>query len=310
MKRHLSQTAAWAAALFLLLGTADGQNKPDSRKEPKKKGKYSIMVPGFENVSGVNAWITYEVDVGTDPKRPTRRFRVDRYSEAPRGILEDVLINVPGVSVIERQRLDLALLEVQRGQLSGVIDEATAVRLGKMLGANAILMGSILSVKEKKSEFKGPRIRTKTVKVESRVRVRLVQIEKGTSEWSKILRGSETYFSSQFGGMTDSDVAYEVIEAALEQLREDKSFREAVLGKTSEDSKDEIEVEFAPVPDNCDIEVDRGKGFVYEGGSPLKLKLPTGRVILIRISKQGYIPRELKIEAKRGLRITPELVKK
>ena len=44
-----------------------------------------------------------------------------------------------------------------------------------------------------------------------------------------------------------------------------------------------VEVDFSPVPENCDIEID-GK---YVGGSPLKRQLQAGKEYKIRISKGG-----------------------
>lgn len=50
--------------------------------------------------------------------------------------------------LIERSRIELVLKE-QGLQQTGVVDERTAVRLGKLLGASALLIGSFIESKEK-----------------------------------------------------------------------------------------------------------------------------------------------------------------
>lgn len=52
------------------------------------------------------------------------------------------LSNFQGLTVVERQNIKL-VLEEQKLQLSGVVDEKTAVRIGKLVGANEIIYGTI-----------------------------------------------------------------------------------------------------------------------------------------------------------------------
>lgn len=64
-------------------------------------------------------------------------------------------------TLIERARIDLVLKE-QSLQLTGIVDERTAVRVGKLLGASALLLGTFL---ESKNNF--------------RVDARIVEVETG-----------------------------------------------------------------------------------------------------------------------------------
>lgn len=50
--------------------------------------------------------------------------------------------------IVERSRLEEALTELELG-LSGIIDEQSAVELGRAVGANAILLGSFASIGQK-----------------------------------------------------------------------------------------------------------------------------------------------------------------
>lgn len=270
-----------------------------------RNAKPFVLVVPFENLSSVRAMITYEVATGTHPDRPKRSFRVDRYSEAPRHILEDILINL-GARVVERQRLDAILFETKFGKFSGLVDPDRAIRLGKMVGANSIIMGTITDVRSRREKFSGYGITTTNDVVTCSIRVRVMDVESGSVRFSMIVRGSETFMSSSIGGVSDSDVAYAVIEDALEKLRADRSFKEAILPGESAISGRQVNVKFAPIPENSDIEIDG----IYRGGSPLVAALPMGRQVRVQISKAGYETWEATVIPTEGLIVKPELEKK
>lgn len=267
-----------------------------------------VLVAPFENLSGVQAMTTYEVATGNVPDRPKRSFQIDRYTEAPRAICEDILLKFDGVKVVERQRVDAMLLESEFGRLSGLVDQEKAAKLGKMLGAKFIIMGTILDVRAQKKSFSGYGVATQNTQVSCAVRVRVMDIASGSVSISKIVRGSESFMTSQFGGTSDSDVAYSVIEAALNQLKDDDEFKTAIeqaggKAEAGNAAKGNIEVEFSPTPANCDIEID-GK---YVGGSPMKRSFARGQKLKLKISKDGFNSWEKTLVAEPDLRVTPEL---
>jgi curli biogenesis system outer membrane secretion channel CsgG len=144
-----------------------------------------------------------------------------------------------GVDVVERQRLDQLFLESEFVRLSGLVKTENAIKMGKMLGANSILMGTITNIKTLKSSFSGYGVKTETTKIICQLRVRLIDIESGKNVFSKMVKGEAAYSSSQFGKAEDSDVAHTVIEAALEELFQDADFLN--LFKSKKDAKDEKE---------------------------------------------------------------------
>jgi Curli production assembly/transport component CsgG/PEGA domain len=270
------------------------------------KKRKVILVPPFENISQVKSMVVYEVATVSNPNNPKRQFHVDRYSEAPRAVLEDILQSIDGVTAVERTRVDAILLESEFGRLSGLVDSEKAAKIGKMLGANTIIMGSILDVTSTKKSFSGYGIRTDTVVVRCSIRVRIMEIESGNLTLSKIVRGSISYSSSNFGGVEASDVAYSVIESTLESLRDDSQFKTAVaIGKQSLSSGGlaNVEVEFSPIPENSDIEIEGS----YVGGSPLKKTLHAGKPVKLRVAKAGYKAWETTITPANGMQITKEL---
>ncbi|MBL8001498.1 MAG: hypothetical protein JNL05_06010 [Flavobacteriales bacterium] len=56
-------------------------------------------------------------------------------------------INDPFLKVVDRENMD-RILEEQRLSLSGVVDEQTAVKVGNLMGAQAVLMGSVIDYQE------------------------------------------------------------------------------------------------------------------------------------------------------------------
>ena len=297
-------------ALYALLGLMFAATGFLGRTEAADRKTPVVLVPPFENLSSAKAYTSYEVATSSNPNSPKRTFQVDRYTEAPRAVLEDILGAIPGVKIVERQRVDAILLESEFGRLSGLVDAEKAVKLGKLLGANAVVMGTVLDVSSRSKEFSGYGIATRNTVVTGSVRIRVVDIESGHVSFSRISKGSATFLTSNFGGVNNSDVAYAVIEGALENLRSDDDFKARMSGVQDKqlaaaDSRTPqlIEVEFMPKPDNCDVEID-GK---YVGGSPLKRKLATGKEYKVRISKAGHTPWEGSVVPEAGLRISKEL---
>ncbi len=294
---------AWPLVAMLVAGSAVAGQEPDGVKK-----KPVVLVPPFENQSTHHQNVSYEVATGSKADQPKRRFIIDRLTEAPRSVLENMLGNVDGITIVERQRVDALLVEAEFGGLSGLVDPEKAVKLGKMLGANVIIMGTIIDIHDDVKEFEGYGIKTKNTRVISQIRLRLLDIETGKVRFSKIVKGSQAFSKSSFGGTSSTDRNFAAVQAALQQLEEDSEFQAAVLGRKQGSSRDNaadglVEVEFAPKPENCDIEID-GK---YVGGSPLKRRLPPGKEFKVRIGKGGYKDWEGVIVPEKGLRITREL---
>lgn len=206
--------------------SAVGQPSADGDRKPV------VLVPPFENVSKVHQNINYEVANGTNPDRPKRRFVVDRLTEAPRSILENRLVNLEGLTVLERQRIDALLVETQFG-LSGLVDPEKAIKLGKMLGANLVVMGTVMDLHSEVVPFQGYGIKTRNSKVFCQIRLRLVDIETGKIRFNKVYAGSRQFLATNFGGQdlkNNSDPYYGAIEAAFEKLEGDTEFELAPFG--------------------------------------------------------------------------------
>jgi curli biogenesis system outer membrane secretion channel CsgG len=265
--------------------------------------KAIVLVPPFENLSKQHDWDKIDEADGTDPKKPRRQYKIDRYTEAPRALFEDAIVNTKGVSVVERKRVDTLLQEVEFGQRSGLVDAEKAIKLGKQLGANRIVIGTIANISEETKKFKGYGIQTENTVVSADLRVRMLEIQTGEVVYSKKVIGAVTYSKSTFGETKSSDRHFAAVKAAVDEISKDDKFKSALRGEKPVTEAKQIVVEFAPKPDNCNIEID-GK---YVGGSPHKEELLPGIEYKIRIAKSGYKEWTAVIVPKVGLKITPEL---
>ena len=84
-------------AFLMATPNSHGQERGGTRRKP------IVLVPPFENQTKQHENINYEVGTSNDPDKPKRVFKVDRYTEAPRTLFENVLTNMDGVTIVERQ---------------------------------------------------------------------------------------------------------------------------------------------------------------------------------------------------------------
>ncbi len=96
------------------------------REECLAKGQYNIAVLPFTNSSS----------------RPEMASKVQAFAITALTESRD-----PFIRLVDRENMD-RILEEQRLGLSGVVDEQTAVRVGNLMGAQAVLMGTLIEYRE------------------------------------------------------------------------------------------------------------------------------------------------------------------
>lgn len=95
--------------------------------------------------------------------------------------LTDGIARSEKVRVVERSRLKQILEELKLGA-SGLLDDRTAIKAGKLLGANALLLGSFLRFRE------SVKINVRVVKTETG---EILSTEKATGKFSALLELEE-----------------------------------------------------------------------------------------------------------------------
>jgi curli biogenesis system outer membrane secretion channel CsgG len=127
----------------------------------------------------------------------TRVRRVAVLPFGPNGTVSDMftteLIGIGKFDVIERGQLD-KVLEEYRLNLSGVLDEKTRKKLGKLLGIDALFLGSAV-VYEKPFATASQYSAVAGVAYETVINIRLVDIETGAILLSCSASGKKQYKS-------------------------------------------------------------------------------------------------------------------
>lgn len=294
----LGCTALLFALLIILAGHARGE-EPNAPTPPKR----TLLIAPFENQTATKCPVEYEVMTGSEPGQPKRTLTVDRYSEAPRAILENAFSTNPGVILIERQRVDAMLLENNFGSFSGLVDASSANALGRMLGAQVLVMGTILRIDAQDRAFHGYGVETRTTIVTAQIRIRSLDIATGTIVASTIAEGSKSYSLSQFGGVADRDVAFAVVDIALHKVIDDPVLFASLTGSPQMHGAATVSIRVEPQPAGCDVLVNG----TYRGSSPLKLDIPTHGMVKIRLEKAGYEAWERQIDPSLAPTVAPTL---
>lgn len=154
-------------------------------------------------------------------------YHVDEHPEfqkATSGIADALavdLLKTNKIRLVERSRVDTVLKEAVLGQ-SGVVDGDTAAKIGKQLGAQQVILGSIvaLSVRE---EGRSVKIAEKTTRyVEIEAQARLVDVETGEllatgKAVNKVSSAEKHAFGGKIGKLATSE---SLVQQALAGLGE------------------------------------------------------------------------------------------
>ena len=186
--------------------------------ESDHSSKRIVVVSPFENIT------TTRLDIGVPMNYSDEQKIIERYSEVGREILEDVIVDIPDVAVVSRKDLQ-AIMEELNLQQSGLVSRSTALKLGQLLGANGIVLGSLMSVNESIYEKTVYGNELKTTTVNASIRVRLIDVETGQITLSEIVDGQEVFTELREGASTEDGTVYNVIRDALNQLRENQAFK-------------------------------------------------------------------------------------
>lgn len=192
-----------------------------------EKGKV-VFVSLFENLSKIKSSVSYDTGPRNDLDFRNKSMTVDRYSEIPRSLLEDTLSGW-GVKLVERQSLNKILEENQFTLLSGLVDSSTALKIGKMIGANMLICGTIIDINNKSKSFTGYGISTKTTQTICNLRVRVIDINTGGIIFSKTVKGTTSSTETSHGGEKDENEAVTSIENAIQEIAQDENFKKILL---------------------------------------------------------------------------------
>jgi curli biogenesis system outer membrane secretion channel CsgG len=174
------------------------------------KAKVRIAVVDFENRSTWHWW-------------------GDRLGEAAADVFVTDLLDTGKFSVIEREKLEAVLREQNLGA-SGLVTPETAVRVGKLLGVQYILTGSVteFAISQTGGGFRGVGVKVTTGKVV--LNARLVNTTTGEIELAKEADNNKRLVGAHVKGARfyqnyDYGLAHEVMHPAVEKVVEQISVK-------------------------------------------------------------------------------------
>jgi curli biogenesis system outer membrane secretion channel CsgG len=148
-------------------------------------------------------------------------------AEAAQDVFVTELVKSGKFRVVEREQLQ-ALMQEKNLTLSGDVDPATAVRVGKLLGVNYLLTGAVTEygVTEKGGHAPGirrlPGVSAGKKTFVAAMNARLINTSTGEIVWADEARGEESsvkVFVGGFGGGVDDDRMFDkVLKPVIQQL--------------------------------------------------------------------------------------------
>lgn len=189
-----------------------------------------FLIPPFENFSQYKSKTDYEItfnDANDPSKLVKRHFKIDQYSEAARSILENKILKM-NIKIIERLRVDQMLNESKLTNQNGFVNKESAIEMGKIVGADTLIMGTILNIQSREEEIKVYGIKQKSISTICTIRIRIINIESGNVFFSDENKGKSVDFSSEYGNIKDSDPAYVALENAIDLLVNSDHFQTTV----------------------------------------------------------------------------------
>jgi len=188
--RRVRRVGVAAMVLFLIQAGSVGAQKP------------RIAILAFENNSTWSFW-------------------GDRLGLAASDEMTTQLVKSGEFSVIERRQIEAILSEQNMGA-SGLVDPATAARVGKLLGAQAVIVGSITKFSlDRKSGGVGP-LSASFTEAESMIDARLIDTSTGEIKLvaegtGKKRMGGGSFRNINFEREFDAGIAAEALRPAVEQ---------------------------------------------------------------------------------------------
>ncbi|MCA8971695.1 MAG: PEGA domain-containing protein [Planctomycetes bacterium] len=278
-------------ALVVVSSTHALAQEPETKTNTPEKLRIAVLP--FDNASDARRIVK---NAGGAEGRGS--FTVDRLSELCRQKVEQMLVNADPdkIDVMERDRLDRTLEELEF-DASGLVEPATAIRFGKLLGVRYFVSGIIHKPEISDVESRSYRMNYRVIRASVEVDVKVLDAQTGRLLISRSYDGMNKVTASKFKkqrGLDREQLILPAVKEALGKLQKDDSFTARLRKRTGngEGSKaPQVELTIAPQLDGCSVEVDG----LFVGTTPCKIKLNRGQVSTLRVSRAGYEPWTMKL---------------
>lgn len=217
-------------------------------------------------------------------------------------ILSTLLHKTGVFSVVERTKLK-AIITEQGFTMSGLVDSTkNAVQVGKLLGADFLITGSVLTYGEKVVKFKGYGVTTEKTIKELVVNIKVLDMNTGNIEYATLATAQDEALNTNSvtvaSDYLERTLLQKALESSVKEITEQMKLRQTVV-------PEKVNVEFYSTPEGADVEINN----VFYGNTPLKIQLNPG-LHKVKISLAQYEPWEKTINAGEGLVVRAVLEKK
>ena len=152
----------------------------------------TLLVILFASSLGFSAELPRVAVIGFDSTAPGYIWHINsELSQAATDLMINALIKTEGFRVFERIKLDAILQEQDFQVYSGRVDPSTAVKIGKMLGVDLIVTGSVSSIVYQKSGgIKLGPVSLKKSSASVTMTVRAINVTTGEIIFSEVKKGT------------------------------------------------------------------------------------------------------------------------
>lgn len=215
--------------------------------------------------------------------------------------ISTLLSNKSGLQVVERTKL-ASIMKEQGLSQSGIIDNRnTAIQLGKLLGAEYLITGSLINLNINETQFEGYGIETSKVEITLSTNIKVLNVNTGVIEAGNIYKVFETYQGESEYSLDGNGAVRSLLEKTAR-----KFVNQLELGnKGQRDEIEKFKVEFSSKPTGASVEVDG----IYMGSTPAEIPIEEG-LHNITISMGGYVSWDKKVNVYDGLKVRAVLGEK
>jgi len=152
----------------------------------------TLIIILFASSLGFSAELPRVAVIGFDSTAPGYIWHINsELSQAATDLMINALIKTEGFRVFERIKLDAILQEQDFQVYSGRVDPSTAVKIGKMLGVDLIVTGSVSSIVYQKSGgIKLGPVSLKKSSASVTMTVRAINVTTGEIIFSEVKKGT------------------------------------------------------------------------------------------------------------------------
>lgn len=228
-------------------------------------------------------------------------YRIPNIEDTAAEYISTLLSNKNSLQVVERKKLKNIMTEQNLSQ-SGIIDnQKTAIQVGKLLGAEYLVTGSLMNLNIDETKFEGYGIETTKVKVSLSTNIKVLNVNTGVIESGNIYNASNTYQGESEYSLDGNGAVRTLVEQISRDFAADLNF----LGEEKKEELKKYKVEFSSKPKGASIEIDG----IYMGSTPAKIPVEEG-IHQVKITMGGYNSWSKKVNVYDGLKVNAVLGEK